>query len=131
MDFVGMALSESGRSILLHVQPLEGRGDIDAGALRDWLVREGYGDCLLHHEALERAAKDAIAAPAPFSLAVAERCDATVVVHIATDAMSASLDIKPARGGAPARLRTCAMALSLRAWWPESMRWQSPRRLQR
>ena len=113
MDFVGMALSESGRSILLHVQPLEGRGDIDAAALRDWLVRDGYGDCLFHHEALERAAKDAIAATAPFSLAVAERCDATVVVHIATDAMSASLDIKPARGGAPATVEDVRHGLML------------------
>ena len=45
MDFVGMALSESDGSILLHVQPAQGRGDIDAAALHDWLVREGYGDC--------------------------------------------------------------------------------------
>lgn len=113
MDFVGMALSESGGSILLHVQPLEDRGDIDAAALRDWLVRQGYGDCLLHHEALERAAKDARAAPVPFSLPVAERCDATVVVHIATDAMSASLDIKPARGGAPATVEDVRNGLVL------------------
>ena len=73
MDLVGMALSDSGGSILLHVQPVEGRGDIDAAALRDWLVREGYGDCQLHHEALERAAKDAKSASAPFSLPVVKR----------------------------------------------------------
>ena len=102
MNFGGMALSESGGSILLHVQPMEGRDDLDAAALHAWLEREGYGDCLVHHEALERAAREAKTTLEPFSVPVAERCNATVVVHVATDAMSASLDITPSQGGVPA-----------------------------
>ncbi|NUN63049.1 MAG: DUF342 domain-containing protein, partial [Burkholderiaceae bacterium] len=113
MDFVGMALSESDGSILLHVQPAQGRGDIDAAALHDWLVREGYGDCLLHHEALERAAQDAKSAPAPFSLPVAKRCNALVRIHVATDAMSASLDITPAQGGVSATVQDVHQGLIL------------------
>ena len=113
MDFVGMALSESDGSILLHVQPAQGRGDIDAAALHDWLVREGYGDCLLHHEALERAAQDAKSAPAPFSLPVAKRCNALVRIHVATDAMSASLDITPAQGGVSATVQDVRQGLIL------------------
>ena len=113
MDLVGMALSESDGSILLHVQPAQGRGDIDAAALHDWLVREGYGDCLLHHEALERAAQDAKSAPAPFSLPVAKRCNALVRIHVASDAMSASLDITPAQGGVSATVQDVHQGLIL------------------
>lgn len=113
MDVVGMALSESGGSVLLHVQPLPGRGELDTAALRSWLVRDGYGDCLLDEEALERAAREAAASTTPFSLAVAQRRDAAVAVQVAADAMSATLDIQPARGGAPATLDALHQALAL------------------
>ncbi|MGP1682194.1 MAG: FapA family protein [Giesbergeria sp.] len=113
MEFVGMALSESGGKVTLEVQPVEGRDNIDAAALRDWLVSEGYGACLVDGEALERAAQDSISAQAPFSLEVAQRSNAMVVIHIALDAMSATLEIKPAHGGTPATAQDIRHALTL------------------
>lgn len=112
MDVVGMALSESGGSVLLHVQPEPDRSGVDASALRGWLERQGYGDWLVDEQALQQAANRALEAAAPFSLAVAQRTDAAVAVHISADAMAATLDITPARGGAPATLDAVHQALA-------------------
>lgn len=112
MDVVGMALSESGGSVLLHVEPEPGRSGVDALALRSWLELQGYGGWLLDEQALEQVANQAVAAAEPFSVAVAQRTDAAVAVQVAPDAMAATLDIAPARGGAPATLQGVHQALA-------------------
>ncbi len=111
MGFVGMALSESGGKVILDVQPLEQREDIQVAALHDWLAAEGYGDCAVHLDALERVAREAPRAREPFSLLVAERHDALVDLQVAPDAMSATLTIVPPQGGAGATLQEVRHAL--------------------
>lgn len=111
MGFVGMALSESGGKVILDVQPVEQREDIQVAALRDWLAAEGYGDCAIHLEALERVAHEATTAREPFSLLVAQRHNASVDLQVAADAMSAMLTITPPQGGTGATLQDVRHAL--------------------
>ncbi len=113
MDFVGMALSEADGKVTLNVQPAPQREDVDAAALRDWLVREGYGSFQVHNDALESAARNAMGASEAFSVVVAQRGDATVSVQVALDAMSATLTIQPAQAGALATTQDVRNALVL------------------
>lgn len=113
MDFEGMTLTEADGKVSLGVQPAPARDEVDAAALRDWLVRAGYGSFQLHHDALERAARDAAGATESFSVLVAERGNATVSVQIAADAMSATLTIAPACGGDAATTQEVRNALVL------------------
>jgi uncharacterized protein (DUF342 family) len=113
MGFAGMALSETDGNLFLSVEPVPGREPVTVQALHDWLVQEGFGACQLDIGALERAAGESANAPARFSVLVGRRIDAVLSVHVALDAMSATLSIRPAQGGKPAELGDALRALTL------------------
>ncbi|MBK9573413.1 MAG: DUF342 domain-containing protein [Rhodoferax sp.] len=110
MDFSGIALNEADGQVFLTVQVVAGRAPLESVTLLAWLLEQGYGNCLIHTEAVDQAALDANTSVKPFVLLVAQRCDAAIQVHIAPDDMSATLAIVPARGGEAA-----APAMVLRA----------------
>ncbi|AVO41883.1 DUF342 domain-containing protein [Simplicispira suum] len=113
MAFAGMALSETDGKVFLSVEPVDRRECVDAIALHDWLVLEGFGGYQLHHDALERVAKDSAVASSRFVLLVAQRSDAAIGIQVALDAMSAALTIHPAQGGRPANSEDVINALTL------------------
>lgn len=99
MDFPGICLSETDGRVFLCVQPVPGRTLVDSAALHLLLTQAGYGDCVLDEAAIVSAANDCNTPQNPFMLLVAQRCDATLDVHIAPDGMVAELSLTPAQGG--------------------------------
>lgn len=112
MDFPGMELSESDGHVFLSVAPAAARNVLEVGALRDWLEERGYGQWLLHPDALEHAVRSGNAGESRTVLLVAQRCDARVNVQIASDAMSAAVQIAPPQGGREASAQDVLNALA-------------------
>ena len=105
MDLSGIALNEADGQVFLTVQVVQDRAPLESVTLLAWLLEQGYGNCLMHTEAIDQAARDAHTSQKPFVLLVAQRCDAAFQVQIAPDDMSAALSIAAARGGEAATLR--------------------------
>ena len=112
MDFPGISLSEAGGQVFLRCQPAAGRPPVDSAALHALLVQAGYGECLLHEDAITSAANDCNTQQNPFALLVAQRSDAAMQVHIAPDDMAAEISITPAQGGKAAAVADAVRTLS-------------------
>lgn len=107
-----MELSESDGHVFLSVAPAAARGVLEVRALRDWLAEQGYGQWLLHSDALEHAVRCGNAGEPRTVLLVAQRCDARVSVRVAGDAMGATVQIAPAQGGREACVQEVLDALA-------------------
>lgn len=112
MDFSGIALSEADGQVFLSAQVVADRAPLDSVTVLGWLVEQGYGDCLIHTEAVDQAALEVNQNNKPFVLLVAQRCNAAIQVQIATDDMSATLAVDPARGGEAATPEVVLQALA-------------------
>lgn len=112
MDLSGIALNETDGQVFLSVELVPDRAPVDSVTLLGWLVEQGYGDCLIHTEAVDQAALDISGNKKPFVMLVAQRCDAAIQVQIAPDEMSATLAIVPARGGEAATPEAVLQALA-------------------
>ena len=76
MDLSGIALNETDGQVFLSVELVPDRAPVDSVTLLGWLVEQGYGDCLIHTEAVDQAALDISGNKKPFVMLVAQRCDA-------------------------------------------------------
>ena len=112
MDLSGIALNEADGQVFLAVQVVQDRAPLESATLLAWLLEQGYGNCLMHTEAIDQAARDAHTSQKPFVLLVAQRCDAAFQVQIAPDDMSAALSIAAARGGEAATPAAVLRALA-------------------
>jgi len=112
MDFPGISLSETDGRVFLCVQPVQGQSPVDSAAVHALLAQSGYGDCLLDENAIAKAANDCNTQQNPFMQLVAQRCDATLQVHIAFDDMTAELSLTPAQGGKAATVESIMQTLA-------------------
>ncbi|WP_296447871.1 DUF342 domain-containing protein [Rhodoferax sp. UBA5149] len=105
-------MSEADGQVFLFSQPTEGCPPVDGAALHALLVQAGYGDCLLHEDAVASAANDCNTRHDPFMVLLAERRDATIAIQISADDMSAELSLTPAQGGKAATVEDVMRALA-------------------
>src|SRR5450830_2014199 len=99
MDLPNISFREANGQVFLRCEPTPERPPVDSAALHTLLAQAGYGDCLLHEEAIASAAHDCNTQQSPFERLLAQRSDATIQVHIAPDEMAAEISLGPARGG--------------------------------
>lgn len=111
MDLPGISLTESDGQVFLRQHPSAGRPNVDAGMLHALLQESGFGDCLLHEDAIASAAADCNTVQTPFVVAVAERRNATLHIEVAADDMLAQLSLTPPQGGKPISLDDIHQAL--------------------
>ena len=112
MQLAGVSLVETEGCILLQVQPQKTRPPVDAAMLHALLAVQGYGDCAPDEAAIAAAVNDCNTLTEPFSVPVAQRCDATIEIQIADDEMTAHLTLMPARGGKATTLGDVLQALT-------------------
>ncbi|MDO8770198.1 MAG: FapA family protein [Burkholderiaceae bacterium] len=112
MDFPGISLSEADGQVFLHAQPAQGRPLVDTAALHALLAQAGYGEWLLHEDAIASAASDCNTQSSPFRLLVAQRCDAPLTLQMASDEMAATLSFTPPQGGKAATVDAVMQALA-------------------
>ena len=111
-QLAGLSLTEANGQVFLNIQPVEYRAPVDADALHALLVREGYGNCLFHEDAIAKAAKDCNSLASPWVVLLANRIDAKVEVRIAPDQMKAEIKLTPAHGGKAAAMQDVLQALA-------------------
>ena len=99
MNLPGIFLNETDGQVFLRCEPMPERPAVDSAALKTLLAQAGYGDFLLHEEAIASAARDCSNAPEAFERMVAQRSDAAIQVQIAPDEMAADISLTPAHGG--------------------------------
>jgi len=112
MNIPGIELSEADSKVLLVAQPVPGRAPVDVAVLRTLLTAHGYGDCALDEAALASAASMCNSQTERLGVQVAQRLDAVLHVQVASDAMSATLVLTAAQGGAAATVTDVLRALS-------------------
>ena len=111
MDLPNISFREADRQVFLRCEPAPERLPVDSAALHTLLAQAGYGDCLLHEEAIASAAHDCNTRQSPFERLLAQRSDATVQVHIAPDEMAAEIGLSPAHGGKAVAMEDVKRAL--------------------
>ncbi|MDP2370290.1 DUF342 domain-containing protein [Rhodoferax sp.] len=112
MDLSGISLSDADGQVFLAVAVVAQRAPVDSATLMAWLAEKGYGDCLIHTEAIEQAAIGCNNQHKPFMLLVAQRRDAAIHVQVTPDDMTATLSIAPPRGGKAATPEAVMQALA-------------------
>ena len=111
MDLPGISFSETEGQVFLRCEPVPERSPVDSAALRALLAQAGYGEFLLHEEAVASAARDCSNAQEPFERLVAQRSDAAIQVLIAPDEMAADISLTPAHGGKAVAMEDLMRAL--------------------
>lgn len=111
MDLTGISVTETEGQVFLRHQPVAGRPPVDAAMLHVLLEEAGFGQCLLHEEAIASAAADCNTVQTPFVVQVAERRNASVQVEIAPDEMAVQVSLVPPQGGKPISLEDIQQAL--------------------
>jgi len=112
MDPIGISIIETDGQIFVRGQAHEGRPAVDAAALQAMLVQLGFGACAQDGEAPAQAVDYCNTRTDPFVVQVAERRDAHIEIHVASDAMVATLSIRPPQGGKPASMDDVVQALT-------------------
>jgi len=112
IELPGITLSEVDAQVFLRVQPSPGRVPVDVATLRTLLVQHGFGNYLLHEEAIAKAASECNTQTTPFLAALADRVDAKIEVKVAPDHMSAQISLQPAHGGKAAAMEDVLRALA-------------------
>lgn len=111
MDLAGIDLTETGGQVFLRSQPVAGRAFVDAAMLHTLLQDAGFGQCLLHEDAIASAAADCNSKQTPFVVLVAERRDARVEIEVAPDEMAVQISLEPPLGGKPITIEDVRQAL--------------------
>lgn len=111
MDLPGITVTETEGQVFLRHLPVAGRAPVDAAMLHALLDEAGFGQCLLHEDAIASAAAECNTAQTPFVVQVAERRDASVQVEIAPDEMAVQVSLVPPLGGKPITLEDIQQAL--------------------
>lgn len=111
MDLPGISFTETEGQVFLRCEPVRERPPVDSAALKTLLVQAGYGDLLLHEEAIASAAHDCENEHEGFERLVAQRSDAAIQVQIAPDEMAADISLTPAHGGKAVSLEDLMRAL--------------------
>ncbi|MHB8948684.1 MAG: DUF342 domain-containing protein [Rhodoferax sp.] len=99
MDLPGISFSETDGQVFLRCEPALERAPVDSAALKTLLTLAGFGDLLLHEEAIASAARDCTNTQEPFERLVAQRSDAAIQIQIAPDEMAADISFTSAHGG--------------------------------
>jgi len=95
----GLTFSEVEGRLLVVLEPVTERPPLDVETLRRLLGEAGYGDWYVFEEALGWLVERYNLAGGDFDLPLAERRDGSFSLAISADAMSAWVDMVPARGG--------------------------------
>jgi len=112
MDLPDISITETDNQIFLRGQPNSARATVDVAMLHKLLADFGAAACVLDEAAIAMGAEYCNTLQTPFVLQLAERQNATIVVHVAPDDMSAAISITPARGGHAATVQDVAHALT-------------------
>lgn len=100
VEYPGLRLvEEEGGRVLCAIEPAAERPRLDADVLRGLLEEAGYGGWFLLEDGLAAVLEQYARPDAQCALPVAERRDASFSIEIASDALSASVSLVPARGG--------------------------------
>ncbi len=108
----GISLSETDGQVFLSGQADPQRAPVDAATLRALLADAGYGGHAVDEEALATAIAFCNERPDSFVVPIAQQAKAVVKVHVAADAMSATLSIQTSQGGAKPSLGDLQLALT-------------------
>ena len=111
MNLPGIFVNETDGQVFLRCEPVPERPAVDSAALKTLLTQAGYGDFLLHEEAIASAARDCSSTHEPFERLVAQRSDAAIQVLIAPDEMAADISLTPANGGKAVAMEDLMRAL--------------------
>ncbi len=111
MNLPGISFSETEGQVFLRCEPVPERQPVDTAALKTLLAQAGYGDFLLHEEAVASASRDCNSTQEPFDRLVAQRSDAAIQVLIAPDEMAADISLTPAHGGKAVAMEDLMRAL--------------------
>jgi len=113
MNIPGISFDIADDNVFLISQPLAGRLPVDGTLLRQLLQEQGYGGCALDEEAINKAASLCNTQQGQFEMQVALRVHATVKVTVASDNLSAMVDITAPQGGKAATVADVMAALTL------------------
>ncbi|MGE5452408.1 MAG: DUF342 domain-containing protein [Acidobacteriota bacterium] len=97
----GIELTESQGQVVLHHHAGVDRAPFGVDAVRDLLEQGGYAQWFVDPAVLSSVVYRCHNEPKDFEAVIAERLDARIDVHIASDAMRAWGTVTPAYGGAP------------------------------
>lgn len=111
MVIPGITLIEAQGVVTLQCEPTIERPQVDAAALRQFLLQSGYGEWLAQPETIDKAVADCNKQESAFSLALAQKVDATVKVVVDADEMTAQLTLTPPYGGVPVSMVNILQAL--------------------
>jgi uncharacterized protein (DUF342 family) len=111
MAIEGIVLSEADGQLYVRGQPHQDRPTVDDAALGALLDEHGYGDWQRDAEGFAQAIQDCNTRATPFAVLVAKRCDFTIDVEIAEDAMQATINLSPPMGGRKANIEDVIAAL--------------------
>lgn len=108
-----LALSEDGRKLLAKITPVTNKTPFDLAALRQEIDAQGYGQLFLLEPALSQLAKQYASASEAFSLEIGEVRDASVIVELEPDKMTASISVTPPCGGSTVTSEQIRRALTV------------------
>lgn len=99
VDFPGLKFSEVDGKLIAHNQAVADRPSLDASLLHALLKQAGYDNWFFPEEALATLVTRCNATPAEFEMPLGERRDGSFSLDIASDALTATLNLTPACGG--------------------------------
>lgn len=101
LDGTGLTvqLTPDGHSLQAKFVPVVQRRALDVRQLQEVLTALGFGDLFVFPEALEVLLQKCSVTPLSFTQLIGERRDATLLVQLSDDAMTATMTIQPAYGG--------------------------------
>lgn len=112
MALVGIAFSEVDGNVFLRGQPSQERPPVAIGDVRLALAEAGFGQCHEDEAAMLLAVEACNTQTTPFVCTVGALLASQIVVTVAPDAMSATLDLLPPQGGKAASIDDVIFALA-------------------
>ena len=113
MAIVGITFSAADANVVLRGHPAPERPQLMPEQLRQALDEAGFAQCHVDEEALLSALDACNTQTQPFVYTVGTLRASQIVVTVAPDAMSATLDLLPPEGGTPASIDDVIQALAL------------------
>lgn len=108
-----ITVSEQESTIYLDCQPVAGQADLDIHTLQTIIADQGFSECAIETTALQAVIDKCIGGTNRFRTVIGKRVDAKLVVHIAEDEMSASIQLLPAQGGSAISLNDMLCTLQV------------------
>lgn len=112
MELEGIVVSEVEGQIFVRGRPVANRPAPDRQTILDLLAHNGFSECLIDEAGVAQVLEDCIHKTTAFVVMVAHRKDATIVVEVAGDEMSAVLSLSPQQGGKAADIEAVLQALT-------------------